>query len=658
MRFVVLTLLSALSCSSRTGISPEPLRLRCQDFAVEADPANAAVRVQADLLLERGSAPLRTFHLYLTSAAELEDLESKQIRLSWQPAPSLIPFFNAVCVSPVTLPPAGSTFSIRLRYRLVQKIKQSGLGALSMSLGPGVMYLFEAWTPSLEPLLDQNGFVRKITKAPFSLTVEVPRGYVALSVGVRAERSSQGAKIRFVYRSQGPPPMLLPLVIGRLVRTDFSDLRLPIELYSRSVEGESARPLCRFLATAAARQAELLGQSPPSLLRVALVDTGGLARGFPGFLVLPPSFSFLCRDESVQATICHELAHRYFGNLVTAYGPGGNEFLSEGMASYIGIKMVGLLQGPEAERRLWHSWREAFFQSETQDVPIVQVRPMQNVLSGEVYRKGALVLNELSRFIGQEKLWEVLRTFLKRYAGSYATCKDFETVATACSGKGLRDFFRQYLASTRLPFVSLVSFSCKKQEAGKWLTTLTLQNKGDGFGLVPVELVGSGGGSKQRRLLSFFIDAGERKSFTAATPWPVKQCIVDPEGTFLHGVRRVSLLSTAKDLRKKGRLEEARALYDRLLRLLPEDGEAWYGLGRLEEQAGDNARAIKCYRKAAAHPNVEWLPTWAWLRQARCLRKSGREKEAEILFKKVLKEGRDLYGAFEEARKALAEGER
>jgi tetratricopeptide (TPR) repeat protein len=123
----------------------------------------------------------------------------------------------------------------------------------------------------------------------------------------------------------------------------------------------------------------------------------------------------------------------------------------------------------------------------------------------------------------------------------------------------------------------------------------------------------------------------------------------------LHGVRRASLLSRAKELRQKGEFPAARTTYERLLRVLPEDGEIWYGMGRVEQETDRLEQALECYRKAAAHGGTAWLPTWAWIREAACLRAMERKDEAREVLTRVIEQGTDIYSAQSEARTQLQE---
>ncbi len=650
-------LLSQLMAADAPPAGEGVFSLLKQEFTLSIEPAKGSVSAQVAWHLENdGPGHATQVLIYLADMAELSAIEAPGRTVTWKRLPALIPFFSAARVRFAKPVPAGDRITVLLRYHIVRTIKQTGLGALSMSLGPTAVYLFESWYPTLKPFIDVDTFIRKVPKTPFSLEVTVPRGFTGVTVGTRKTKTDKPQTCTFTYECDGPPPLLIPLLVARFTRQVVADMEIPVELYAAAPVAEArSRELCGFVAKAAGVQARLLQRQPPATLTVVLLDSGGIARGFPGLLVLPPYLPSYWEDPLVKSTICHELSHTYFGNLVSAYGPGGNEFLSEGLATFIGVKTVGILDDREAEQRLFRRMREEFFASEVQDVAIVHVRPMQNVLSGEVYKKGALVFNELSRWLGEKKLWELLSAYLRDREGGHATVADFRRVAQKRSGRDLAPFFTQYLETTDLPWVDVTSFTSEQAGPDRWRTVVRLRNRGTGFGLAPVGLAGAGGSRPDVRTELCLVPAGTEKTFTVETPYEVASCQIDPDGTFLHGVRRASLLRRAKDLRQKGRLDQARATYEKLAALLPEDGEIWYGLGRAEQSAGRNEAAVACYEKAAAFGGTSWLPTWAWLREAACRRTVGDLTRARELLQRVIDEGQDIYGAQEEARRGLRE---
>lgn len=628
-----------------------------QEFNVRVFPEKGSCDVEVAWGVEaRGPAPRAELTAYLADVAQVSGVFSPDGPVSWKRVPSLAPFLSAVAVAfPEPLPP-GRRLTVTFAYTLSPGAAATGLAAMNMSAAPDRMYFFECWYPTIAPYIDENAFVRAGQKPPFTLTASVPVGFVFITAGELASMADDGDRVVYTYRCPAPAPFLIPFLAGKFAHRRVDAGAAAIDLYLMGNEREEeTTEFTRFVARSAALQARLLGRPPPARLAVALCEVGGLARGFPGLIIVPPGFRRSWRDPAVASTVCHELAHTYFGNLVTAYGPGGNEFLAEGLATYIGIKTAADVAAG-AEDALFAQLLAGFMGSDTPDAPIVQIRPMQNVLSGEAYNKGALVFNELARLVGEERLWRLLGAFIARHEGGFVTLEDFRRLVReeawpqlACfeGHRALLDrFFAQYLDSTALPWVEIAA--ADHRALGR--CELTVRNRGDGFGLAPMGIQ-AGKRSEEHSLL---IAPGETRSLSIARPGAGRiDCSVDPRGTFLHGVRRTSMLARAADLRRKGLIAEARAAYQDLVARIPEDGEAWYGLGRLEERAGQPARAAECYAKAAALGGQDWLPTWGWIREAGCRLALGDKERARALLRRALAEGNDTFDARREAAAAL-----
>ncbi len=650
----------AAAGSTPAGTPDDPgFLVHSQEFNLRVFPEKGSCEATVAWDVEvRGSAPRAQLTAYLADVAEVTGASSPAGPLAWKRVPSLVPFFSSVIVSFPAPRPPGHRETVTFAYTLSPSAAVTGLAAMNMSAAPDKMYFFECWYPTITPFIDENTFVRAGQKPPFTLTASVPAGFAFITAGELVSDATGGERAVFTYRCARPAPFLIPFLAGKFARTRIDGGPVPLDLFvMEDARAEELSEFTRFIAQGAALQARLLARPPPARLAVALCEAGGLARGFPGLIIVPPGFPRYRHDPAVASTTCHELAHTYFGNLVTAHGPGGNEFLSEGLATYIGIKTAAAAGATaEAEDALFAQSLAKLMRSDTPDSPIVQVRPMQNVLSGEVYSKGALVFNELARLIGEKRLWRLLGSYLARHAGGFATLDEFRRLVReeawpqlACfhGHRALLDrFFAQYLDSTALPWVQIADSGARTP--GK--CECTVRNRGDGFGLAPIG-IRAGGATEEHSLL---IAPGETRTLSIARPGSEQiACTVDPHGTFLHGVRRASMLARAADLRRKGLTAEARAAYEELLARIPEDGEAWYGLGRLEEQAGQPAHGAECHAKAAALGGEEWLPTWGWLREAECRIALGDKARARALLERVLAEGNDTFDAKREAAAAL-----
>jgi aminopeptidase N len=64
--------------------------------------------------------------------------------------------------------------------------------------------------------------------------------------------------------------------------------------------------------------------------------------------------------------------------------------------------------------------------------------------------------------VGDEKFFEILKTYYKRYEGGNATTGDFIAVAEEVSGKDLNTFFNSWLYSNDLAPIPALGLGAKQ----------------------------------------------------------------------------------------------------------------------------------------------------------------------------------------------------
>jgi len=175
--------------------------------------------------------------------------------------------------------------------------------------------------------------------------------------------------------------------------------------------------------------------------------------------------------ERRALTILHELAHMWFGDLVTMRW-WDDLWLNESFAEYASTRC-------QAESTRWASAWTTFLSSEKswayrQDQlasthPIVaDMRDLHDVevnFDGITYAKGASVLKQLVSWVGEEAFDAGLRSYFARYAWQNTTLSDLLTELEATSGRDLDAWAKVWL-----------------QQAG--VTTLRPQLETDGEGVV------------------------------------------------------------------------------------------------------------------------------------------------------------------------------
>jgi aminopeptidase N len=160
---------------------------------------------------------------------------------------------------------------------------------------------------------------------------------------------------------------------------------------------------------------------------------------------LPDERAFLDRPWYLQSLIPHELAHQWFGDLVTTEN-WANYWLNEGMAEFMPGQYWGVKLGPRAE--------EDYYLAEYGEYILRDARrraPLASWNSNNVYSKGALVLEMLKRLLGPERFWAAIHLYLTKNAYGNATSDDLRQAVLDATGQSLEWFWSQWIYRAGYP---------------------------------------------------------------------------------------------------------------------------------------------------------------------------------------------------------------
>ncbi|WP_031065481.1 aminopeptidase N [Streptomyces sp. NRRL WC-3742] len=157
--------------------------------------------------------------------------------------------------------------------------------------------------------------------------------------------------------------------------------------------------------------------------------------------------------ESRAATILHELAHMWFGDLVTMEW-WNDLWLNESFATF--AEAVCQAEAPGSK---WpHSWTTFANQMKTwayrQDQlpsthPIMaEINDLEDVqvnFDGITYAKGASVLKQLVAYVGQDAFFQGVRAYFKRHAWGNTRLSDLLGALEEASGRDLKSWSRAWL---------------------------------------------------------------------------------------------------------------------------------------------------------------------------------------------------------------------
>ncbi len=183
-------------------------------------------------------------------------------------------------------------------------------------------------------------------------------------------------------------------------------------------------------------------------------------------------------DWNGEDLVVHELAHQWFGDLVTCQD-WSQGWLNEGWATYsehlwkrhdLGADeacyaLLGQLQGYLSE------------DSSRYRRPIVtyEFRNPIDMFDRHLYEKGALVLHTLRGLLGEQAFWAGVSAYLRRHSHQTAHTRHFQRTMEDVTGRNLDAFFQQWVHGAGHPAIT----AAVAHEGDLLSVTITQTQEGD-----------------------------------------------------------------------------------------------------------------------------------------------------------------------------------
>ncbi|MCF7807622.1 MAG: T9SS type A sorting domain-containing protein [Candidatus Marinimicrobia bacterium] len=163
--------------------------------------------------------------------------------------------------------------------------------------------------------------------------------------------------------------------------------------------------------------------------------------------------------NSGENTIAHELAHQWWGDLVTCTN-FHHIWINEGFATYSEALYWGEKYGEPA----YHSHMASKDMTYTGSIYRNDTTSVNSIFNYIVYGKGSWALHMLRHITGDEAFFQILADYREAYKYSHASTEDFQSVAESVYGESLEWFFDPWIYGTGRPHY-LWSWHVKNPEA-------------------------------------------------------------------------------------------------------------------------------------------------------------------------------------------------
>jgi len=393
-------------------------------------------------------------------------------------------------------------------------------------------------------------------RAHFKLSAEVPANFKAYSnMPVVKDEPLANDMHRVTFeRTPKMSSYLLVLVAGELERTASRHDGVEVGIVTTEGKQDSTAYAMQSSKDLLTYYNDYFGVRYP----LPKLDQIAISGGFPGAmenwggivyneftLLFDPTRSPDSTKQRVFATVAHEMAHQWFGDLVTMAW-WDNLWLNEGFATWMGAK---------ATDRFNPDWRIRLAENGSRELAMnldarKNAHPIQrridneaqatNAFDGITYQKGQMFLNMLESYLGEDVFRQGIRAYMQKYQYSNTTTADLWNALNKASGKPVAKIAADWTAQAGFPIIK-VDATC---EAGKRKVTLAQEqflldakSPGNRLWSVPIQ-VGTVGGKADYVLLS-----GRSSSITL--PNCQGTLLVDPTGAGYYRVQYAPALFAA-----------------------------------------------------------------------------------------------------------------
>ncbi len=370
--------------------------------------------------------------------------------------------------------PAGA-HAVEVAYHAKYASGLSGLYKVEVGADAYAFTQFEALDARRAfPCFDEPGF-----KTPFSVSVVAKASdQVVGNTRVESQEKLDGGmkRVRFT-RTEKLPTYLVALAVGPLDIVEAAPIPASeARKTATPLRGVAPRGQGKKLAYALAEADDVIleleryfGTAYPydklDLIAVpdfaaGAMENAGAVTFQEGLLLVDPATGTEPQRRDVTAVMAHELAHQWFGNLVTMAW-WDDLWLNEAFATWMGQRTVERLH-PEWESELetlasMHSAMDSDSLASARAIrqPIVEEGDVENAFDDLTYEKGGGLIAMFERYHGEERFRAGVRRYLERHRFGSATTEAFLTDVFDGAAPDVPQSFRGFLNGPGVPAVAV-----------------------------------------------------------------------------------------------------------------------------------------------------------------------------------------------------------
>lgn len=298
------------------------------------------------------------------------------------------------------------------------------------------------WFPSFDDVNE---------KVIFNLGITYNKDYQVVSNGVLKSKTEKDNLVHWQYEMENPmSSYLLLLSIGKYDKKEFkSKSKIPLEYYLENKDTARFESTYRYSKRIFDFLEKEIGVKYPWKVFRQIPVRDFLYAGMENTTTtlfttryVVDDIAFL--DRNYTNVDAHELAHHWFGDLITAES-STHHWLQEGFATYYALLAERSIFGDDYfYAKLYDTAQQIKFASRTDTIPVLNAKAS----SLTFYEKGAWALFVLHESIGDKAFKKAVKKYLKKYAFKNVNTQNFFDEVKKVSDFDLVQFQKTWLEST------------------------------------------------------------------------------------------------------------------------------------------------------------------------------------------------------------------
>ena len=444
----------------------------------DAEGFSGVVEIDVEILKPTNKIWLHGKHMTVSSATAMIGGDQKPLvftEMSTEDAPS-----GVANLTSETVLPAGKAV-LRMAYETpynqalnsAYQVKRGGEGYIVTQFEPlGAREAF--------PSFDEPKY-----KVPFTLSITAPESdFVYSNTPETSATKAEDGWIKHQFATTRPlPTYLVAFGAGPYDVNDFGDIppnsirKTPLAQRGFTAAGQGDEISYGLAGTEPILTAleEYFGTPYPyeKLDIIAAPEYAFGAMENPGaivyreFLMLMDESAPLNQKRAYNRVHSHELAHQWFGNLVTPVW-WEDIWLNEAFATWMGNKAIDIAHPEDNYDRVTLNASLGAMNIDTLSTtrkvrePLARSENVMDQFDGITYRKGGGVLDMFESYVGEEAFQKGVRLHMERYADDVATGDDFfQSIADGSGNPDVVEAMKSFVDQPGLPLVK-VEVDCKE----------------------------------------------------------------------------------------------------------------------------------------------------------------------------------------------------